>query len=162
MGTGAGAGEEPGPSASPPPPTPPAAAAAAAAAHHRRPLKDILDDLVQPLPERLLRTKRVEDGSTLAYIPWHIANKVLSYYAPGWCGEVRSIVYQSSAVTVVYRVTIRAADEQEVFREATGTAPLPAAGAEANGADPVQSAEGTCVRAGGRACADAHGGHRSR
>nr|CAD1839006.1 unnamed protein product [Ananas comosus var. bracteatus] len=52
------------------------------------------------------------------------ANRMLSFYAPGWCGEVRDVKYcDSGSVTVVYRVTIRGTDG-EAHREATGTVSL--------------------------------------
>uniref|UniRef100_A0A453MJC8 Uncharacterized protein n=1 Tax=Aegilops tauschii subsp. strangulata TaxID=200361 RepID=A0A453MJC8_AEGTS len=39
------------------------------------------------------------------------ANRMLSFYAPGWCGEVRDVIYNDNGkVTVVYRVTIRGID----------------------------------------------------
>uniref|UniRef100_A0A453MJD4 Uncharacterized protein n=2 Tax=Aegilops tauschii subsp. strangulata TaxID=200361 RepID=A0A453MJD4_AEGTS len=65
------------------------------------------------------------------------ANRMLSFYAPGWCGEVRDVIYNDNGkVTVVYRVTIRGIDG-EVHREAAGTASL----SDARLDDPVAAAE---------------------
>ena len=62
---------------------------------------------------------------------------MLSFYAPGWCGEVRDVIYNDNGkVTVVYRVTIRGIDG-EVHREAAGTASL----SDARLDDPVAAAE---------------------
>lgn len=39
------------------------------------------------------------------------ANRMLSFYAPGWCGEVRDVIFSENGnVTVVYRLTIRGSD----------------------------------------------------
>jgi hypothetical protein len=36
---------------------------------------------------------------------------MLSFYAPGWCGEVRDVIYTDNGkVTVIYRVTVRGTD----------------------------------------------------
>ncbi|CAD5334266.1 unnamed protein product [Arabidopsis thaliana] len=49
------------------------------------------------------------------------ANRMLSFYAPGWCGEVRDVIFSENGnVTVVYRLTIRGSDG-EAHRESTGT-----------------------------------------
>uniref|UniRef100_N1QY63 FRIGIDA-like protein n=1 Tax=Aegilops tauschii TaxID=37682 RepID=N1QY63_AEGTA len=70
-------------------------------------------------------------------ISWYHANRMLSFYAPGWCGEVRDVIYNDNGkVTVVYRVTIRGIDG-EVHREAAGTASL----SDARLDDPVAAAE---------------------
>jgi hypothetical protein len=46
---------------------------------------------------------------------------MLSFYAPGWCGEIRDVIFaDDGSVTVVYRVTIRGSDG-EAHRESTGT-----------------------------------------
>ncbi|ONK58721.1 uncharacterized protein A4U43_C09F15980 [Asparagus officinalis] len=74
------------------------------------------------------------------------ANRMLSFYAPGWCGEIRDVIYSDNgSVTVVYRVTVRGTDG-EVHRESTGTVFLN------NGKyqDPVAAAEEVAFR---RACA---------
>lgn len=72
---------------------------------------------------------------------------MLSFYAPGWCGEVRSIAYSGDgrSVTVVYRVTLRGSDG-EVYRESSGTALLN----DDQLGDPVQKAEAIAFQ---RSCA---------
>ncbi|OAY65097.1 hypothetical protein ACMD2_13697 [Ananas comosus] len=82
-----------------------------------RPLVEILRDLNKRVPDKIINP----DHNT---IPWYHANRMLSFYAPGWCGEVRDVKYcDSGSVTVVYRVTIRGTDG-EAHREATGTVSL--------------------------------------
>jgi hypothetical protein len=111
-----------------------------------RPLAEILRDMNKRVPDKVLKT-RTDEGVTLKYIPWYHANRMLSFYAPGWSGEVRSIVFSadSSTVSVVYRVTIKGSDG-EAWRESTGTASM----ADTQFGDPVQKAEGMAFR---RACA---------
>lgn len=62
---------------------------------------------------------------------------MLSFYAPGWCGEVRDVIYSDNGtVTVVYRLTIRGSDG-EAHRESTGTV----SSNDSNIDDPVAGAE---------------------
>eukprot|EP00250_Pteridium_aquilinum_P000932 c11115_g1_i1 orf=81-845(+) len=101
-----------------------------------RPLAEILRDLNKKVPDQVLKDKR---GSLhQKYIPWYQANRMLSFYAPGWCGEVRDITFSADGkfVTVIYRVTIRGSDGQ-AFREASGTIFTADSGTE----DPTQQAE---------------------
>ncbi|XP_072971817.1 DNA repair RAD52-like protein 2, chloroplastic [Typha angustifolia] len=82
-----------------------------------RPLVEILRDLNKRVPDKIINS----DRNT---IPWYHVNRMLSFYAPGWCGEVRDVIYSDSrTVTVVYRVTIRGTDG-EAHRDATGTVSL--------------------------------------
>uniref|UniRef100_A0A1D1XPJ1 DNA repair RAD52-like protein 2, chloroplastic n=1 Tax=Anthurium amnicola TaxID=1678845 RepID=A0A1D1XPJ1_9ARAE len=79
-----------------------------------RTLAEILRDLNKRVPPSIVD---VEDRS----IPWYHANRLLSFYAPGWCGEVRNVIFsENGSVTVVYRVTVRGSDG-EAHRESTGT-----------------------------------------
>ncbi|XP_077250117.1 cobalt ion-binding protein [Tasmannia lanceolata] len=79
-----------------------------------RPLVEILRDLNKRVPDKIINP---EHNS----IPWFHANRMLSFYAPGWCGEIRDVIYSNNdSVTVVYRVTIRGSDG-EAHRESTGT-----------------------------------------
>ncbi|KAL0758750.1 hypothetical protein Bca101_074900 [Brassica carinata] len=64
------------------------------------------------------------------------ANRMLSFYAPGWCGEVRDVIFSENNVTVVYRLTIRGSDG-EAHRESTGTVTITDDVIE----DPVAAAE---------------------
>jgi len=111
-----------------------------------RPLAEILRDMNKRVPDKVLKTRN-DEGVVLKYIPWYHANRMLSFYAPGWSGEVRSIVFSGdgSTVSVVYRVTIRGSDG-ESWRESSGTAAM----ADTSYGDPVQKAEGMAFR---RACA---------
>ncbi|CAO2829058.1 unnamed protein product [Amaranthus hypochondriacus] len=95
-----------------------------------RPLAEILRDLNKRIPDTNLKP----DSKV---IPWYHANRMLSFYAPGWCGEVRDCIFaDDGSVTVVYRVTIRGSDG-EAYREATGTV----LSSDPNTADPVAAAE---------------------
>jgi len=111
-----------------------------------RPLAEILRDMNKRVPDKVLKT-RSDEGVVLKYIPWYHANRMLSFYAPGWSGELRSIIFSGdgSTVSVVYRVTIRGSDG-ESWRESSGTAAI----TDTSFGDPVQKAEGMAFR---RACA---------
>lgn len=102
-----------------------------------RPLVEILRDLNKRVPHTVLRTNPPHCAPR-KYVPWYHANRMLSFYAPGWCGEVRSVAYagDGKSVTVVYRVTIRGSDG-EIYRESSGTVSLDN---DVLG-DPVQKAE---------------------
>ncbi|XP_074573345.1 DNA repair RAD52-like protein 2, chloroplastic [Curcuma longa] len=94
-----------------------------------RPLKEILRDLNKRVPDNIINR---DDNS----IPWYHANRMLSFYAPGWCGEVRDIIFSDGNVTVVYRITIRGLDG-EAHRDSTGTVSLN----DEQFKDPVAAAE---------------------
>ncbi|KAL9226442.1 hypothetical protein vseg_002256 [Gypsophila vaccaria] len=95
-----------------------------------RPLAEILRDLNKRIPDNILRPHS-------KIIPWFHANRMLSFYAPGWCGEVRDVIFSDDgSITVVYRVTIRGSDA-EAYREATGTI----MSSDPNTVDPVAAAE---------------------
>ncbi|OIT30003.1 PREDICTED: DNA repair RAD52-like protein 2, chloroplastic [Nicotiana attenuata] len=84
-----------------------------------RPLAEILRDLNKRIADNIIKANDGDDNST--FIPWYHANRMLSFYAPGWCGEVRDVIFSDNgSVTVVYRVTIRGSDG-EAHRESTGT-----------------------------------------
>ncbi|GMH10898.1 hypothetical protein Nepgr_012739 [Nepenthes gracilis] len=96
-----------------------------------RPLTEILRDLNKRIPDNIVKPES-------KVIPWYHANRMLSFYAPGWCGEVRDAIFsENGSVTVVYRVTIRGSDG-EAFRESTGTA---SSADPQHIADPVAAAE---------------------
>ncbi|KFK32165.1 hypothetical protein AALP_AA6G206100 [Arabis alpina] len=77
-----------------------------------RPLIEILRDLNKKIPDNIVKSH--DPRSTAAssgFIPWYHANRMLSFYAPGWCGEVRDVIFSENGnVTVVYRLTIRGSD----------------------------------------------------
>ncbi|KAG8377174.1 hypothetical protein BUALT_Bualt08G0000600 [Buddleja alternifolia] len=88
-----------------------------------RPLAEILRDLNKRIPDNIINTH--DDQST--FIPWYQANRMLSFYAPGWCGEIRDVIFsENGSVTVVYRVTVRGSDgETDLSFDLTpGVAPL--------------------------------------
>lgn len=102
-------------------------------AYITRPLVEILRDLNKRIPDNIIKTR--DDRSTA--IPWYQANRMLSFHAPGWCGEVRDVIYSDNgSVTVVYRVTVRGSDG-EAHRESSGTV-FPG---DENIGDPVAAAE---------------------
>ncbi|XP_047071291.1 DNA repair RAD52-like protein 2, chloroplastic [Lolium rigidum] len=102
-----------------------------------RPLVEILRDLNKRVPDTIVLPASRRASASDPVVPWYHANRMLSFYAPGWCGEVRDVIYADNGkVTVVYRVTIRGTDG-EVHREAAGTASL----TDARLDDPVAAAE---------------------
>ncbi|KAI7724721.1 hypothetical protein M8C21_004598, partial [Ambrosia artemisiifolia] len=106
-----------------------------------RPLAEIFRDLNKRIPDNII-VKRPDDdddnGFQSSFIPWYHANRMLSFYAPGWCGEIRDVIFSDTGcVTVVYRVTVRGSDG-EAHREATGTVLAAASG---QSIDPVAAAE---------------------
>ncbi|XP_068645368.1 DNA repair RAD52-like protein 2, chloroplastic [Aristolochia californica] len=104
-----------------------------------RPLAEILRDLNKRVSDKIIKP---DDNS----IPWYHANRMLSFYAPGWCGEIRNVIFSNDGtVTVVYRVTVRGSDG-EAHRESTGTLSLE----DGQFQDPVAAAE---EKAFCRACA---------
>ncbi|XP_009419273.2 DNA repair RAD52-like protein 2, chloroplastic [Musa acuminata AAA Group] len=95
-----------------------------------RPLNEILRDLNKRVPDQIIDAA---DNS----IPWYHTNRMLSFFAPGWCGEVRDVVFSDNGnVTVVYRVTIRGSDGV-AHRESTGTVSM----SDGQFKDPVAAAE---------------------
>ncbi|MEO0855069.1 MAG: Rad52/Rad22 family DNA repair protein [Cyanobacteria bacterium J06648_11] len=109
----------------------------------RRPLGEILDDLSKPIPDRFLG-QRKQGGSTITYVPWYEVTRLMDFFAPGWSGEVASVTFTDTRVTVVYRITIHAA-EGDFHREATGTEVL-----NKSFGDPITAAEQQAFK---RACA---------
>ncbi|CAL5186307.1 unnamed protein product [Lathyrus oleraceus] len=100
-----------------------------------RPLAEILRDLNKRIPDTIV--KPPHDPSSPTFIPWYHANRMLSFYAPGWCGEIRDVIFSDNGtVTVVYRLTVRGSDG-EAYRESTGTIST----TDASITDPVSSAE---------------------
>ncbi|XP_044507483.1 DNA repair RAD52-like protein 2, chloroplastic [Mangifera indica] len=95
-----------------------------------RPLAEILRDLNKRIPDNVISPLHKS-------IPWYHANRMLSFYAPGWCGEVRDVIFSDNGnVTVVYRLTVRGSDG-EAHRESTGTV----SSSDSDIVDPVASAE---------------------
>ncbi|GAA0150397.1 hypothetical protein Leryth_010775 [Lithospermum erythrorhizon] len=100
-----------------------------------RPLGEILRDLNKRIPDNIIKIR--DHGYDSTFIPWYHANRMLSFYAPGWCGEIRDVIFSDNgSVTVVYRVTIRGSDG-EAYRESTGTV----SSSDTHTVDPVAAAE---------------------
>ncbi|KAI3916895.1 hypothetical protein MKW98_014356 [Papaver atlanticum] len=96
-----------------------------------RPLAEILRDLNKKVPDKIIKP----DSNCI--IPWFHANRMLSFYAPGWCGEIRDVLFSENGnVTVVYRVTVRGSDG-EAHRESSGTV----SASDIHIEDPVAAAE---------------------
>lgn len=101
-----------------------------------RPLAEILRDLNKRVPDNIITkppppppssspaasaADQSSSSSSSPLIPWYHANRMLSFYAPGWCGEIRDVIFSDNgSVTVVYRLTVRGSDG-EAHRESTGT-----------------------------------------
>lgn len=80
--------------------------------------------LSRPLPKDLLgslekKNKKTGAVSYLPYIPWHVANRIMSKYAPGWEGRVTDIRQIGDELILTYSITIPTADGN-VTRQATG------------------------------------------
>ncbi|KAD5317144.1 hypothetical protein R6Q59_032449 [Mikania micrantha] len=100
-----------------------------------RPLIEILRDLNKRIADNII--VKQDDSNQTSFIPWYHANRMLSFYAPGWCGEIRDVIFSDNgSVTVVYRVTVRGSDG-EAHRESTGTV----SATNGQGVDPVAAAE---------------------
>ncbi|KAE8802647.1 snrk1-interacting protein 1 [Hordeum vulgare] len=81
-----------------------------------RPLVEILRDLNKRVPETIVLPASRRASASDPVIPWYHANRMLSFYTPGWCGEVHDVIYnENGKVTVVYRVTIRGIDGENNF-----------------------------------------------
>jgi hypothetical protein len=82
------------------------------------PLEEIIAALSRPLPKNMLATRK-QGGTTLEYIPWHVANRILDKYTPGWRWEVRNITTTAERLFLTGRLTVptRGGD---VWRESTG------------------------------------------
>lgn len=85
-------------------------------------LSQIQAALSRPLPSQLLATR--QQGDVLVpYIPWHLANKILDKYAPGWHWEICKMGMSRDRLFLVGRLTLHTS-EGYLFREATGTEAL--------------------------------------
>ncbi|CAK9178783.1 unnamed protein product [Ilex paraguariensis] len=99
-----------------------------------RPLAEILRDLNKRIPGNIIKSPHDHHSTFIScsmvdlkeifvdlMVCRYHANRMLSFYAPGWCGEIRDVIFSDNgSVTVVYRVTIRGSDG-EAHRESTGT-----------------------------------------
>jgi len=91
-------------------------------------LSQIEEILSRPLPKSMLRMKEVKSNKTgktsqITYIPWYVANRILSKYCIGWTWEIVKLETSNDHVFLVGRLTIPTS-EGNVYREATGTESL--------------------------------------
>ena len=105
-----------------------------------RPIRQIIADLSKPLDTRHLAT-RVQGGQKLTYIPWHVANRALDHYAPGWSGRITNIMTTDKYLVLTYELTVVAA-EGTFVRTATGCEELNMKGY----GDPSSNAESMAFR----------------
>lgn len=96
--------------------------------------------LSRPLPAQLLKQKK-KGGSTLDYLPWYRAVKILNKYAPGWGSEVRSMQQIGENLALTIAITIPSADGK-ITREATGIESLSCS----SFGDPASNAQSMALR----------------
>lgn len=70
------------------------------------PLAEILRDLNKRIPDNSIKAGNNDDHST--FITWYHANRMLSFYAPGWCGEVRDVIFSDNRSVTVFIVSLYA------------------------------------------------------
>jgi hypothetical protein len=85
-------------------------------------LAQIQSALSRPLPKSMLATRK-QGGTTLEYIPWHTAVKVLDKYAPGWEWRIVSVTTGGDRLVLVGELAIPTSDGL-VTRQATGSEEL--------------------------------------
>lgn len=106
----------------------------------RRPITEILADLSKPIPGKYL-AQRKQGGTSLTYLPWYNATKLLDRCAPGWDYSISNIHTTSDRVLITVRITLRAA-EGDFSREASGTELLSCG----SYGDPSSNAESMALR----------------
>lgn len=107
----------------------------------RRPIAVILADLSKPIPSKYLDTRK-QGGTTLTYVAWHNAVKLLDRCTGGhWDYSVTNLHTTSDRIFITARITIRAA-EGDFNREATGTELLDCG----SYGDPSSNAESMALR----------------
>jgi len=84
----------------------------------KRSIYDIIRDLSKPIPQKYLESKK-KGGTTIFFISWHNATKLLDHYASGWQFEVKGIDNIAGKVVYTVRIGIPAA-EGIIWREGTG------------------------------------------
>lgn len=114
----------------------------------KRPLADILNDFLRPIPKEYLRKKPVysrgKKTGEVDYAHWSSYVKLLLQYCPGYSWQIRT-QYLSDRVVVEGQLTINAAEGSFIY-EATGVEFLE----NNNFGDAVYDAESSAMR---RACA---------
>lgn len=127
-----------------------------------RPLREQLHDFERPIPEKLIRSKKVQ-GNTISYVPWFALKRLADHYSPGWNYEVleegpvmfkkkikdngKDKYIDAPHFLVKVRITIFYSHGDEIrsmFRDGTGAFPLNNAGY----GDPYTNAEAKALRRG--------------
>jgi hypothetical protein len=85
-------------------------------------VKQIEEALSRPLPRSLLNSKKL-GGSTVWFLSWYEAVKILNKYAPGWNWRIISIHATGDRIFLVGELAVPTADGM-VSRNATGTEEL--------------------------------------
>lgn len=106
----------------------------------KRSIAEIVQILSRPLPAECLAARK-QGGKVLTYIPWHVVNRILDKYCPGWEGRIESVITTQDRIFVVYSITIHAVDGS-FTRTATGTELL----ACGSYGDPSSNAESQAFR----------------
>ncbi|KAJ6326430.1 hypothetical protein OIU78_013518, partial [Salix suchowensis] len=84
-----------------------------------RPLSEILRDLNKRIPDNIIKPPNSPStlipcaGDLFLLVDFVGTTRTAcsAFYAPGWCGEIRDVIFaENGSVTVVYRVTIRGSD----------------------------------------------------
>lgn len=110
----------------------------------RRPLAEILQDLVQTIPSEMLKQKSTYNRGTkkgeVSYVPWYNCIQLLMRYCPGYDFEIRTKFF-GEKIVVEGRLTIRA-EEGDFVYESLGVADLEDKDYE----DAVDEAEASALR----------------
>ena len=85
---------------------------------HQRTLSEIEADLRKPIPDKLIKTRK-QGGTTIRYISWNDAVKIMSYYASGWSSEITRVDSIGGKLVITTKVSIPTKDGI-VSRESTG------------------------------------------
>lgn len=83
-----------------------------------RSIRDIINDLTQPVAKRHLKYKK-QGGRDIAFVSWFDRIKYLDHFAPGWSYEISRIDNIAGKLILTVRINIPCL-EGVVWREATG------------------------------------------
>lgn len=131
-----------------------------------RALREQLHDFERPIPDKLIRTKKVQ-GNNISYVPWFALKRLADHYSPGWTYEVldegpvmfkkkitegvkpnqKTKYIDAPHFLVKVRITIHYTHEGEIrtmFRDGTGAFPINNSGY----GDPYTNAEAKALRRG--------------
>lgn len=87
-------------------------------------LAQIIEALSRPIPKGMLKDKKLTNKktgavTTVQFIAWHTAVKILNKYAPGWHWEIISTSVVGPSLVITGRLTVPTIDGN-VYRDATG------------------------------------------